>query len=98
MNGIVDMFVAHFGVNHSTTVVNCQEIHTKMHNIDKHLKITLFFRLVDPKMSTSNKITKLSFTIIIIFLYHSIWENKSWSKNYTNKYQQKFWKKKLVGL
>lgn len=39
MNGLVDMFVAHFGVNQSTTVVNSQGIHIKMHNIDKHLKI-----------------------------------------------------------
>lgn len=70
MNGLVDMFVAHFGVNQSSTVVNSQEIHTNMHNVDKHLVQQSFFRLADHKMSMSNKITKLSFTIIIICLYH----------------------------
>lgn len=52
MNGLVDMFVAHFGVNQSSiTVINSQEIHTNMHNIDKHLVKHAFFRLADPKMS-----------------------------------------------
>lgn len=50
MNRLVDMFVAHFGVNQSSTVVNSQEIHTNMHNIDKHLVKHTFFRLAGPKL------------------------------------------------